>query len=53
MALPIKETPILTGKAAKEFRRQIEKTKPLSREEYFRAKKTYEACKKAWGKAWF
>ena len=54
MALPIKETPILTGKAAREFLRRAKKaeTEAVPREEYLRAKKVYDDCVKAWGKDW-
>lgn len=42
MALPIKETPILRGKEAEEFRKRIENPGSISKEEYERAKKVYE-----------
>lgn len=45
MAMPIRETPVLKGKHAERFVRQIEqnKSKPVSRANYEIAKKTY--CK--------
>ena len=48
MSLPIKETPILRGEDARRFREQVEKnkSKPVSREEYGRAKKTYDELKR-------
>jgi len=42
MALPIKETPILTGKNAAEFRKQMENPGSISKEDYERAKKTFD-----------
>jgi uncharacterized protein YeeX (DUF496 family) len=47
MALPIKPTPILTGKDAKAFAKKIKdnETRPLSKKEiddYLRAKVAYE-----------
>lgn len=52
MSLPIKETPVLTGKDAARFRKRMEhvdKHGPTKRDiaDYKRAKKTYEACKAA------
>jgi len=49
MSLPIKETPVLTGKDAARFIKRMHEaeTKPLTKKEraaYKRAKKTYEAC---------
>lgn len=47
MALPIKPTPILTGKDAKRFIKKMRENenKPVPREEYLRAQKTYEELK--------
>jgi len=47
MALPIKETPILTGKDAKKFSQQLSKpdSRPISREDYERAEKIYKQMK--------
>lgn len=45
MALPIKETPYLKGKDAKRFIKSMDNPKPVSKEEYERAKKVYEKCK--------
>lgn len=42
MALPIKETPILTGKDADEFRKRMENPGSVSKEEYERAKEVYD-----------
>ncbi|MDR2429008.1 MAG: hypothetical protein LBD62_04305 [Candidatus Margulisbacteria bacterium] len=44
MALPIKETPVLTGKDAERFLRIIEanEKKSLSKEEAFSIKKAYD-----------
>lgn len=42
MALPIKETPILYGKEAEEFRRRMQNPRSVSKEEYERAKKIYD-----------
>lgn len=42
MALPIKETPILTGKDADEFRKQMENPGSVSKEDYERAKEVPE-----------
>lgn len=41
MALPIKETPILTGKDAKVFKKRMMSPGSISKEEYERAKKVY------------
>ena len=50
MSLPIKETPVLTGKDAARFIKRMheaETRKPTKRDiaDYKRAKKVYEACK--------
>ena len=54
MALPIRPTPHLRGAAAREFIKKMEEVDAgkhaVPREDYLRAKKTYEACVKAWGK---
>lgn len=42
MALPIKETPVLTGKDADEFRKQMENPGSVSKGDYERAKKTFD-----------
>ena len=42
MALPIKETPVLTGKDADEFRKRRENPGSVSKEEYERAKKVHD-----------
>lgn len=44
MAIPIKETPILTGKAARHFEQEVKKNenRPVSREEYQRAQQIYQ-----------
>jgi len=52
MALPIKPTPVLTGKDAERFRKRMEyvdKHGPSKKDkaDYKRAKKVYEACKAA------
>jgi hypothetical protein len=41
MSLPIKSTPILTGKSSKLFQELIKNPKPVSQEDYNRAKKLY------------
>lgn len=48
MALPIRETPILHGEDARRFVENAKKawTNPVPREEYERAKKTYEEMSK-------
>jgi len=43
MSLLIKPTPVLTGEDAQRFAKAIENPKPVLKEEYLRAKKTYEA----------
>ena len=43
MARPIKETPALYGKDARIFAEKVAHPKPVSPEEYLRAKKVYEA----------
>lgn len=45
MALPIKETPILKGKDAERFLKNISNPKPVSKEEYERAKAIYNELK--------
>lgn len=45
MSLPIRDTPILTGKDAERFIKNIQNPKPVSREEYERAKKIYDELK--------
>jgi hypothetical protein len=49
MSLPIKETPVLTGKDAARFiKRMHNETKPITKkeqEDYKRAKKIYEKMK--------
>lgn len=47
MSLPIKETPILTGKAARKFAHAVANPKPVMRAEYERAKAIYLACTSA------
>jgi len=49
MARPIKETPILRGKAAEEFTRAIEanENNKVSRHEYERAKAIYERVERS------
>jgi hypothetical protein len=42
MALPIKETPVLTGKDADEFRKRMENPGSVSKEKYERAKEVYD-----------
>lgn len=42
MALPIKETPVLTGKDAKDFRERMENPGQVPKEDYERAKKVYD-----------
>ena len=42
MALPIKETPVLTGKDADEFRKRMENPGSVSKEDYERAKKVHD-----------
>lgn len=44
MAREIKETPVLTGKAARRFNEEVKanENKPVPREEYLRAMKTYK-----------
>lgn len=48
MAMPIKETPILKGKEAKEFLNRINtnKNRPVSREAYEKAEKAYKDMQK-------
>lgn len=43
MAIPIKETPVLRGKAAREFKKRIESApgKAVPKEDYRRAEKIY------------
>lgn len=52
--MPIKATPHLRGKAAREFIKCMEEVDAgkhtVSREDYLRAKKTYDECIKVWGK---
>lgn len=45
MALPIKDTPVLTGKDAERFLKNISNPKPVSKEEYERAKAIYNKLK--------
>ncbi len=47
MARPIKETPILTGKYARQFERAIEanKGKKIPREDYERAMRNFKSIK--------
>lgn len=45
MARPIKETPVLTGKDAENFARQIANPAPVSKDERDAARKAYEAFK--------
>lgn len=45
MATPIKETPILTGKDARRFEKELEAGKPVSKEKIQRAKKAFESIK--------
>jgi hypothetical protein len=54
MALPIKPTPILTDRAAKEFQKQRSENerKAISTSDYLKAKKAYEACIEAWKRAY-
>lgn len=51
MALPIKPTPHLTGKAARKFIKDVldNENKPVPREDYERAKKVYEEMKRRHG----
>lgn len=51
MALPIRETPILRGKDAERFMRDITRNenRKIPLKDYLRAQKTYKACIKAWG----
>ena len=44
MAREIKETPVLTGRSAKEFAAKIraEENRPISKESYARAMNTYQ-----------
>ncbi len=42
MALPIKETPVLTGKDADEFRKRMENPGSVLKEDYERAKKVHD-----------
>lgn len=46
MSLPIKPTPTLTGEDARRFIKAIENPKPVSKEEYLRAKKVHDEMKK-------
>lgn len=46
MARPIKETPILYGKDAERFVRQMENVKPASEEEKKQVRASYEKVKK-------
>ena len=46
MAKPIKETPILFGKDAERFLKEIENVKPASEAEKARVKASYEKMKK-------
>lgn len=54
MSLSIKVTPHLKGKAARAFAKNMnevdEGKHTVSKEDYLRAKKTYDDCVKAWGK---
>jgi hypothetical protein len=54
MALPIAETPILYGEDAERFTQRMREVEaglhPVSKEDYERARKTYEDCIKKWGK---
>ena len=47
MASAIKETPLLTGKAAERFAAEVRENqdKPVSKESYARAKSAYERIK--------
>lgn len=47
MAKPIRETPILTGKDARRFEKEISKNagQKVPREEYLRGKKAFESIK--------
>ncbi len=47
MALPIRETPILRGKDARRFAENARsaESRPVSKEDYERAKKTYSEMK--------
>lgn len=47
MARPIKETPVLRGKYAREFEREFKRneTKKVSRDSYQRAVATYKSIK--------
>jgi len=45
MALPIKETPILSGKDAKKFIRRMKNPGKVSKEEYKQAKELYYKMK--------
>lgn len=48
MALPIRETPILHGEDAEKFAEnaQTAAARPISKEDYDRAKKTYEEMRR-------
>ena len=46
MAKPIKETPVLEGKDAQRFAKDVDTVKPESKETVKRAKATYEAVMK-------
>lgn len=46
MAKPIKETPILFGKDAERFLKEIQNVKPASAEEKARVREAYEEMKK-------
>jgi hypothetical protein len=50
MAIPIKETPVLRGKAARKFLKDVaENLKKDHTKEYLRAKQAYDLCKaKGW-----
>lgn len=54
MALPIRHTPVLKGKAAKIFQEEMDAVdrmeKAVPKEDYLRAEKIYEECTKKWGK---
>lgn len=54
MALPIKETPVLRGKDAREFIKRMDEVDTgkhkVCQEDYLRAKKTYDECVKSWGR---
>lgn len=49
MARPIKETPVLTGKDAKRFEKEIQgnASRKVSQEEYKRAEEAFKALTKA------